>query len=68
MTRCEKMEENYRNIKNLRINVGRVSVNAHIPFIKKKKIMFTLLMCVNNLFALTCENVKEFQLHLHSLV
>jgi hypothetical protein len=35
MTRCEKMEKHFKNIKNLRTNVGRVSVNAHIPSANK---------------------------------
>jgi hypothetical protein len=35
MTRCEKMEEHYKNIKNLKTNVGKVNVNTHIPPIKK---------------------------------
>jgi hypothetical protein len=35
MTRCEKMEEHYKNIKNLRTNVGRVTINTHIPSTEK---------------------------------
>jgi hypothetical protein len=30
MTRCEKMEEHYKNVINLKTNVGRVDVNTDI--------------------------------------